>query len=64
MVKTQELIMNRIVHLEGDQQQAPRVPYKRQFQKGNQVFRKKNDQEVLNTLSHANMVDEKPWYLY
>jgi len=44
MVKTQELMMNRIVNLERTQQQAPRVPYKGQFQKGNRVFRKKNDQ--------------------
>jgi hypothetical protein len=31
MVKTQELMMNRIVNLERTQQQAPRVPYKGQF---------------------------------
>jgi hypothetical protein len=63
MVKTQELMMNRIVNLERTQQQAPRVPYKGQFQKGNQVFRPKNDQEVPNTLAPANVVDENPWCL-
>jgi hypothetical protein len=60
MVNSQELMMNRIVNLEGAQQQAPTVPYKGQFQKGNQVFRPKNDQEVPNTLAPANMVDENP----
>jgi hypothetical protein len=44
MVKTQELMMNMIVNLERAQQQAPRVPYKGQFQKGTQVFILKNDQ--------------------
>ena len=63
MVKTQELMMNMIVNLERTQQQSPRVPYKRQFQKGNQVFRPKSDQEVPNTLAPANMVDENPWCL-
>jgi hypothetical protein len=63
MVKTQELMMNRIVNLERTQQQAPRVPYKGQFQKGNQVFRPKNDEEVPNTLALANVVDENPWCL-
>jgi hypothetical protein len=47
MVKTQELMMNRIVNLERAQQQAPRAPYKGKFQKGTQVFKPKNDQEVL-----------------
>jgi hypothetical protein len=61
MVKNQELMMNRIVNLERTQQQAPRVPYKGQFQKGNQVFRPKNDQEVPNTLAPSNVVDENPW---
>jgi hypothetical protein len=63
MVKTQELMMNRIVNLERAQQQAPRVPYKGQFQKRNQVFRPNNDQEVQNTLAPANIVDENPWCL-
>jgi hypothetical protein len=31
IVKTQELMMNRIVNLERSQQQAPRFPYKGQF---------------------------------
>ena len=31
MVKTQEMMMNRIVNLERTQQQAPRVPYKGNF---------------------------------
>jgi len=34
MVKTQELMMNRIVNLERAQQQAPRPPYKGKFQRG------------------------------
>jgi hypothetical protein len=63
MVKTQELMMNRIVNLERAQQQAPRVPYKGQFQRGTQVFKPKNDQEVPNTLAPTNMVDENPWCL-
>jgi hypothetical protein len=61
MVNTQELMMNRIFNLERTQQQDPRVPYKGQFQKGNQVFRPKNDQEVPNTLSPTNIVDGNPW---
>jgi hypothetical protein len=56
-------MMNIIVNLERDQQQVPRVPYKGQFQKGTQVFRPKNDEEVPNTLAPANMVDENPWCL-
>jgi len=35
MVKTQELMMNRIFNLERTQQQSPRIPYKGQFQKWN-----------------------------
>ena len=57
MMKNQELMMNRIVNLERAQHQAPKVPYKGQFQKGNQVFRPKNDQEVPNTLAPTNVVD-------
>jgi hypothetical protein len=63
MVKTQELMIIRIFNRERTQQQAPRVPYKGQFQKGNQVFRQKNHQEVPNTLSPTNIVDENPWCL-
>jgi hypothetical protein len=63
MIKNQELMMNRIVNLERAQSQAPRVPYKGQFQRGNQVYKPKNDQEVPNTLAPANVVDENPWCL-
>jgi hypothetical protein len=63
MIKNQELMMNRIVNLERAQNQAPRVPYKGQFQKGNQFYKPKNDQEVPNTLAPANVVDENPWCL-
>jgi hypothetical protein len=63
MVKTQYLMMNRIINLERAQQQAPKVPYKGKFQKETQVFRPKNDQEVPNTLAPTNMVDENPWCL-
>jgi hypothetical protein len=63
MMKNQELMMNRIVNLERAQSQASRVPYKGKFQKGNQVYRPKNDQEVPNTLAPTNVVDENPWCL-
>jgi hypothetical protein len=63
MMKNQELIMNRIANLERAQSQAPRVPYKGQFQKGNQIYRPKNDQEVPNTLAPTNVMDENPWCL-
>jgi hypothetical protein len=63
MMKNQELMMNRIVNLERAQSQAPRVPYKGQFQKGNQIYKPKDDQEVSNTLSPTNIVDENPWCL-
>jgi hypothetical protein len=63
MMKNQEQIMNRIVNLERAQYQAPRVPYKGQFQKGNQVYRPNNDQEVPNTLAPTNVMDENPWCL-
>jgi hypothetical protein len=63
MMKNQELMMNRIVNLERAQSQAPRVPYKGQFQKGNQIYKPKNDQEVPNTLAPTNVVDENPWCL-
>jgi hypothetical protein len=51
MMKNQELMMTRIVNLERAQNQAPRVPYKGQFQRGNQVYKPKNEQEVPNTLA-------------
>jgi hypothetical protein len=63
MIKNQELMMTRIVNLERAQSQAPRVPYKGQFQRGNQVYKSKNEQEVPNTLAPANVVDENPWCL-
>jgi hypothetical protein len=63
MIKNQQQMMNRIVNLERAQNQAVRVPYKGQFQKGNQVYRPKNDQEVPNTLAPTNIVDENPWCL-
>jgi hypothetical protein len=61
MVKTKELMMNRIINLEISQQQAHRACYKGKFQRGTQVFKPKNDQEVPNTLAPENMVDENPW---
>jgi hypothetical protein len=61
MVKTQDLMMNRIVNLERGQQQAPIPPYKGKFQRGGQGFKPKNDQEVPNTLAPTNMVEENPW---
>jgi hypothetical protein len=63
MVKTKEVMMNMIVNLERDQQQAPRAPYKGKFQKGTQFFRPKNGQEVPNTLAPVNLVDENPFFL-
>jgi hypothetical protein len=51
IIKNQELMMSRIVNLERSQSQAPRVPYKGQFQKGNQFYKPKNEQEVPNTLA-------------
>jgi hypothetical protein len=63
MVKTQELMMNRIVNLERAQQQAPRPPYKGQFQRGTQGFKPKNNQEVSNTLAPTNVVEENSWCL-
>jgi hypothetical protein len=48
MVKTQELMMNRIVNLERAQQQVPRFPYRWSFQRGTQGFKPKNDQEFSN----------------
>jgi hypothetical protein len=63
MIKNQELMMNRTVNLERAQNKAPRIPYKGQFQRENQVYKPKNDQEVPNTLAPANVVDENPWCL-
>ena len=56
-------MMNRIVKLERSQTQAPRVPYKGQFQKGGQFYKPKNEHEVPNTLAPTNVVDENPWCL-
>jgi hypothetical protein len=64
MMKNQELMMTRIVNLERDHNQAPRVPYKGQFQRGNRVYKPKNEQEVPNTLAPANIMDENPWCLH
>jgi hypothetical protein len=63
IMKNQEQMMSRIVNLERSQSQAPRVPYKGQFQKGNQFYKPKNEQEVPNTLAPTNVVDENPWCL-
>jgi hypothetical protein len=63
IMKNQEQMMSRIVALERSQTQAPRIPYKGQFQKGNQFYKTKNEQEVPNTLAPANVVDENPWCL-
>jgi hypothetical protein len=63
IIKNQEEMMNRIVKLERSQTQAPRVPYKGQFQKGGQFYKPKNEHEVPNTLAPANVVDENPWCL-
>jgi hypothetical protein len=62
-MKNQEEMMNRIVRLERSQTQAPRPPLKGQFQKGNQNYKPKNENEVPNTLAFANAVDENPWCL-
>jgi hypothetical protein len=56
-------MMNRIFNIEIAQQQTPRPPYKGKFQRGTQGFKPKNDQEVPNTLSPKNMVEENPWCL-
>jgi hypothetical protein len=63
MVKTQELMMSRIVNLERAQKKSPRPPYKGKFQRGNQGFKPKNDQEVPNTLSPTNVVEDNLWCL-
>jgi hypothetical protein len=51
------------VRLERSQTQAPRPPFKGSFQKGNQSYKLKNENEVPNTLASANAVDENPWCL-
>jgi hypothetical protein len=63
IIKYHEQMMSRIVNLERSQSQAPRVQYKGQFQKGNQFYKPKNEQEVPNTLLPTNVVDENPWFL-
>jgi hypothetical protein len=63
IIKNQEEMMTRIIKLERSQTQAPRVPYKGQFQKGGQFYKPKNEHEVPNTLAPANVVDENPWCL-
>jgi hypothetical protein len=62
-MKNQEEMMNRIVRLEKSQTQAPRPPFKGPFQKGNQTYKPKNENEVPNTLAPTNVVDENPWCL-
>jgi hypothetical protein len=63
IMKNQEKMMSRIIKLERSKIQAPRVLYKGKFQKGNQFYKTKNEQEVPNTLSPTNIVDENPWCL-
>jgi hypothetical protein len=55
--------MSRIVRLEKSQIWAPRPPFKGKFQKGNQVYKPNNENEVPNTLAPINVVDENPWCL-
>jgi hypothetical protein len=62
-MKNQEEMMNRIIRLEKSQTQAPRPPFKGQFQKGNQAYKLKNENKVPNTLAPTNVVDENPWCL-
>jgi hypothetical protein len=63
IMKNQEEMMNRIVRLEKSETQAPRPPFKGPFQKGNQTYKPKNENEVPNTLAPTNVVDENPWCL-
>jgi hypothetical protein len=63
IMKNQEEMMNQIVRLEKSQTQAPRPPFKGPFQKGNQNYKPRNENEVPNTLASANFVDENPWCL-
>jgi hypothetical protein len=60
IMKNQEEMMNQIVRLEKSQTQAPRPPFKGPFQKGNQTYKPKNENEVPNTLAPTNVVDENP----
>jgi hypothetical protein len=55
IIKNQEEMMHRIVRLEKSQIQAPRPPFKGQFQKGNQFYKPKNENEVPNTLAPLKM---------
>jgi hypothetical protein len=63
IMKNQEEMMNRIVRLVKSQTQAPRPPFKGQFQKGNQAYKPKNENKVPNTLAPTNVIDENPWCL-
>ena len=63
IIKNQEEMMSRIIRLEKSQIQALRPPFKGQFQKGNQFYKPKNENEVPNTLAPTNIVDENPWCL-
>jgi hypothetical protein len=60
IMKNQQEMMNRVIRLEKSQTQAPRPPFKWQFQKGNQAYKPKNENEVPNTLAPTNVVDENP----
>jgi hypothetical protein len=60
IIRNQEEMINQIVRLEKSQTQAPRPPFKGKFQKGNQFYKPKNENEVPNTLAPTNVVDENP----
>jgi hypothetical protein len=62
-MNNQEEMMNQIIRLEKSQTQAPRPPFEGPFQKGNQTYNSKNENEVPNTLAPTNVVDENPWCL-
>jgi hypothetical protein len=62
MVKTQELMMNRIVNLERAQQQDPRLPYKGKFQRGVKVSSLRMIKKSL-ILYPPQIVEENPWCL-
>jgi hypothetical protein len=47
IIKNQEEMMSRIVRLENSQIQAPRAPYKGQFQKGNQFYKQRMNMKFL-----------------
>jgi hypothetical protein len=63
IIKNQEEMMSKIVRIEKSQIQAPRAPYKGQFQKGSQFYKPKNEHEVPNTLAPTKNVDENLWCL-